>query len=260
MAPSLKSFVRRIASRASRRDIAARMLLGGLGGLVNRPGSMFVRTHRPDYDYDFGGFPDFGRYRRDWIHGNAPNNLGDLTRLYLLVQNARLILEEGIAGEFAELGVYKGNSAKILADIAQADSRSIWLFDTFSGFDPAETKQLSAHVAAAFSDTGLDAVRAFLQAPNARFVQGRFPASVANVDIPDRFALVHIDCDLYEPMLAGLQFFYPRMQPGGLFVLHDYGSGHWPGIRAAIREFLADKPERLVLMPDKSGTAVFRKS
>jgi len=50
------------------------------------------------------------------------------------------------------------------------------------------------------------------------------------------------------------------MSRGGMLVLHDYASGHWPGIRRAGDAFLLDKPERVVLMPDKSGTAIFRKA
>ena len=36
------------------------------------------------------------------------------------------------------------------------------------------------------------------------------------------FALVHLDCDLYAPMRAGLEFFYPKLVPGGFMIIHDY--------------------------------------
>jgi O-methyltransferase len=60
-------------------------------------------------------------------------------------------------------------------------------------------------------------------------------------------------------MKAGLEVFYDRMSPGGIFILHDYSSGWWEGAKRAVDEFLADKPERLILMPDACGTAVFRR-
>jgi O-methyltransferase len=49
------------------------------------------------------------------------------------------------------------------------------------------------------------------------------------------------------------------MAPGGVMLLHDYGSGMWPGATRAIDEFFVDKPERPIVMPDKCGTAVIRR-
>lgn len=60
-------------------------------------------------------------------------------------------------------------------------------------------------------------------------------------------------------MRAGLEYFYPRISAGGLLIVHDYGSGLWPGVTFAVDQFLRDKPERLVSIPDKSGTAVIVK-
>jgi O-methyltransferase len=60
-------------------------------------------------------------------------------------------------------------------------------------------------------------------------------------------------------MKAALEYFYPRLVPGGFFILHDYSSLYWDGAEKAIDEFLADKPERVMPIPDKSGTVVVRK-
>jgi O-methyltransferase len=76
------------------------------------------------------------------------------------------------------------------------------------------------------------------------------------VKFGDRFATVHLDCDLYKPTAAGLAYFYPRFSVGGLLILRDYSSDHWSGCAQAIDAFLKDKPERPVLIPDKSGTDI----
>jgi O-methyltransferase len=68
------------------------------------------------------------------------------------------------------------------------------------------------------------------------------------------FAFVHLDADLYDPIMAGLQFFYPRVAKGGIIVVHDYNS--WPGARRAVDVYFQDKPEVPVPMPDKSGSVV----
>jgi O-methyltransferase len=66
-------------------------------------------------------------------------------------------------------------------------------------------------------------------------------------------AVLHLDCDLKEPTRA-----YPRMARGGLIMIHDYASGHRPGATEAVDDFFADRPERPVIMPDRSGTAIVR--
>lgn len=224
---------------------------------MNRPGSMFILNYRPDFDYDFRRFPEYTSFLQYWSKGNAENR-GDLARLYLLYLNARRVIEENIEGDFVELGVYKGNSAKILCELAKPGRRT-FLFDTFLGFDSADLAGERQTVHRKFSDTSLSAVRQFVGDELVTYVPGRFPASLSSGTGPTKIALAHIDCDLYEPMKAGLEAFYDLMSSGGMFILHDYGSGWWQGVTRAVDEFLADKPERLVLMPDACGTAVFRK-
>jgi len=60
-----------------------------------------------------------------------------------------------------------------------------------------------------------------------------------------QFQFVHLDLDLYRSTLAGLEFFYPRLLPGGVIVSHDYGDLTVPGVRQAFDDFLRDKPERV---------------
>jgi len=51
-----------------------------------------------------------------WVEGVESNNLGDINRLYFLYMNVKAVVDHGIPGAFAELGVYKGNSAKLVCD------------------------------------------------------------------------------------------------------------------------------------------------
>jgi O-methyltransferase len=68
---------------------------------------------------------------------------------------------------------------------------------------------------------------------------------------------VHLDADLYEPILEGLKFFYPRMPKHGMILVHDYNA--WIGARKAVDDFFSDKPELVIPMPDKSGSALIVK-
>jgi O-methyltransferase len=88
---------------------------------------------------------------------------------------------------------------------------------------------------------------------------GVFPDTASDL-LDEKFSLVSLDCDLYEPILEGWRFFYPRMSPGGYIFLHDHnGTGYHQGPMRATAEFLADKPEKVVDIPDQWGSVVIRK-
>ncbi len=44
-------------------------------------------------------------------------------------------------------------------------------------------------------------------------------------------------CELHEPIYAGLEFFYPRMNPGGYIFVDDFGHKDLQGVRPAVTEF-----------------------
>jgi O-methyltransferase len=156
--------------------------------------------------------------------------------LYCLARNATLCC----SGELAECGVYKGGTAKILAELVP--DRPFHLFDTFSGMpetDPAR----DLHKAGDFADTDIESVRNYLSGhKNVTCVPGLIPGTLTTVQ--DRtFAFVHIDLDIYSAIKSACEFFYPRMQSGGILLFDDYGYSSCPGARAAVDEFFADKPE-----------------
>jgi O-methyltransferase len=232
-----------------------------LGRWINSPRSALVLVARPDFDYDKGAFPEFEHLHAVWKKGVPLNNGSDLVRLFLLCQNVRQICREGVHGDYVELGVYKGNSAAVLNYYATEARRRLFLFDTFSGFSSSDLRGIDADVKhAGFVDTSLDYVQEIVGTERAVYIAGLFPDSLKNAPaLPDAVAVLHIDCDLYAPMKAGLEYFYPKMSKGGLILLHDYGSMHWPGATRAIDEFFADKSESVIVMPDKSGTVAIRK-
>jgi hypothetical protein len=239
------------------------LLVGWLGAALGRSNRFVHLSYLPDSIPEFGGFREFRRLVGWWTHNSAGVNGGDLPRLLFLIQNAKRVLDEDVSGDFAELGVYKGNSARVLRDaLEQTDpSRRLHLFDTFGGFDSRDLSGVDAGAPTTmFSDTSLESVRHFVGGDGVCIYRpGYFPESASSIDPATSFALVHLDCDLYEPTRAGLEFFYPRLSPGALVVIHDYSSPDWPGTTEAVDKFLADKPERLVLLPDHHGSAVFRR-
>ena len=195
-----------------------------------------------------------------WNDGNYLNNAGDLTRFYFLNLCIDQILDEGINGNIGELGVYRGNSAFLLARLARKMNSTLYLFDTFEGFNENDVVGLDRNVnTVSFTDTSLDGVRKLVGEKNVTYVKGYFPESLSQIAEPEKFSLVHIDCDLEKPFTAALSYFYPRMTKGGFLIMHDYSSLEWPGATKAVNEFFKDKPEFVIPISDKSGTVVIRK-
>jgi Macrocin-O-methyltransferase (TylF) len=218
-------------------------------------------AYHPDAAYETQQLPEFRALYESWIAGNRRCNGGDLTRLYAFILNIKQCLADGVVGDFAEVGVWRGNSAATLAHFAARHDRHVYLFDTFSGFDARDLQDIDGHRSAEFQETSLDAVRRVVgNETHTTYVQGYFPESITPAAERATYAVVHIDCDLYSPTKAALDFFYPRMSRGGIFFLHDYASGVWPGVTQAIDEFRAVTGESLVLLPDKSGTTIIRKT
>jgi hypothetical protein len=239
----------------------ANWLMATVGAFLNSRNAKLYLAFRPDSHFDFDRFPQFVEFFHFFSRGEGKANCGDLPRLYLLLLNIARVIREKVPGDLAEIGVYQGNTARILAEAARASGRHLYLFDTFEGFHSQDLHELDrAGVPGHFGDTSLETVKAFVGTHGVEYIVGRFPESLMQRPMPQQFSIVHLDCDLHDPMLAGLTFFYPRLSPGGLLILHDYSSGHWTGGCQAIDAFMADKPERLVLMPDKSGTAIMIKS
>ena len=53
-------------------------------------------------------------------------------------------MKEGVRGDIAELGTYKGDTATVLAAMARRMGTTAWILDTFEGFNPADLKGVDA--------------------------------------------------------------------------------------------------------------------
>lgn len=227
---------------------------------MNLGNRTFMIGYRPDFHADFDRIRDYPELVKGWIYNNRSNNCGDLIRFYTIYLNINQVLEDRIPGDFVELGVYKGNSAKLLAVLGRGRNRHTYLFDTFSGFDSRDLRGVDSRNFMDFTDTSLGAVQKLVGTEGVTYVPGFFPESVSQIELPQHIAIAHIDCDLYEPMKAGLEQFYPRLSTGGILLLHDYSSGYWEGAKRAIDEFFEKRPEKPVVAADKSGTALIRRA
>jgi O-methyltransferase len=216
----------------------------------------FYFSFKPDFVIK--NRPDYKSIYRIWGQKLKYNNTGDYTRLYMMLFNLNLLKEKGIEGDIAEIGVYKGSSAKLFCTIFP--EKKIYLFDTFEGFDNRDLLNEKAYTHKKhFKDTSVEGVKRYLNSEKAIFCKGYFPQTAINIEDTARFCLIHLDADLYNPTFEGLNFFYNKVNSGGLIIIHDYYSSLWPGVKNAVDEFFIDKPEHPVVIPDKSGTAIIVK-
>lgn len=165
-----------------------------------------------------------------------------------------------IPGAFAELGVYKGESAHIIH--LMDPSREFHLFDTFEGFTEkdlaAEEGKAATYTKHNFADTSIESVKSKLTSEKFIFHKGYFPETAIEAE-KVKFALVNMDADLYNPTKAGLEFFYPRLVAGGVIMIHDYNAD-WPGIMKAIDDFSSTIREPIIPLPDRDSTVMIIKS
>ncbi len=178
----------------------------------------------------------------------------DYVRLATLELLCRRLAE--VPGAAAELGVYRGFFARCIN--LSLPERRLYLFDSFEGF--AEGAQASEAFQAAHRNTAVDKVLSIMPHPeNVTVKPGFFPESVHGLE--DRFCLVSLDVDFYQTTLDGLRYFWPRMEPGGYLLLHDWGSPKLPGVAKALADFEAELGQRLPAVPlcDVGGSLVLIK-
>jgi len=145
-----------------------------------------------------------------------------------------------VPGDVAEIGVYRGGSARLICEVR--GSRALHLFDTFGGLP--STGQLDARFGAGQYASSVEKVQNYLaEFPDVYIYKGLFPATSGPIT-NKRFSFVHLDVDLYQPTRDSLEFFYPRVNAGGMFLIHDY---LWAeGVRKAVQEFFASRPETIL--------------
>ena len=175
---------------------------------------------------------------------------------------SREIHDRKIQGVVAEAGVYRGGFAAYINRFFM--DRKLYLFDTFEGFaaKDIEVDRANGYTlrnAGYYGDTSVDLVlRSMPFADNVVIKKGNFPDTTEGVD--EQFCFVSLDMDLYQPIKAGLEYFYPRLTGGGYIFVHDCNIGHvnYKGARIALLEFTEKESIGYVMLSDNK-TAVITK-
>ncbi len=163
------------------------------------------------------------------------NTLVDYPRLQILAD--KIEATKHLGGDAAEVGVYKGGTAYLLAN-HKGLLQDLFLFDTFNGMPPV--KDIDRHLEGDFNDTSVEMVSQLLsQMTNVHIYKGIFPRQNSEYVDFRQFSFVHLDVDIYDSVTECLAFFTPRMVKGGVILLDDYLEPNCPGAKLATDEFCA---------------------
>jgi O-methyltransferase len=148
----------------------------------------------------------------------------------------------------AEVGVFNGGSALIMLD---SSDKHLHLFDTFEGLPSGGDFLKKGEYAGSMQQ-----VKRTLNNLSDRVTlyKGLFPQDTCMAVEKIRFSFVHLDMDLYDGTFGALQFFWPRMNQGGIILCHDYPSLN--GVKRAMDEFFKDQGTPLLPMSGHQAMAV----
>jgi O-methyltransferase len=178
----------------------------------------------------------------DWpLHGLTMIGLGRLDDLQSCVES---IVADGVEGDVIETGAWRGGASILVRATLDSlgDERTVWVADSFQGFHAgdgadSEAVRLSAfdHLAVPLEEVRDNFAR-FGCDRNVRFVPGFFEDTLADL-AGERWSMVRLDADTYEPTRLGLEHLYPGLVPGGYLIVDDYGS--FQGCRQAVDQYRA---------------------
>ncbi len=183
---------------------------------------------------------------REWIKKVSGAALCTEHTLVATYNLARAVLENDVAGDFAECGVFAGANVAMMARALMAapfTSRKVHIFDSFEGVPaggaedigwthPAGVSRCSeAYLRERMIGWGIDD-KLLVFHPGWFSETVPFFAGVAR-SYKHPLALLRLDGDLYESTRVCMEHLYPLLSPGGWLICDDY---QLAGCRKAVDE------------------------
>ncbi len=174
-------------------------------------------------------------------------------RKWMVYQLVRLV--QNVEGDTAECGVFTGASSYLICHSNQQNQthqKNHYMFDSYEGLSNPSELDGEHWSEGDLSFSMKDLEKTFEEFENKKFMKGWIPERFNEVR-DRRFSFVHIDVDLHDPTFDSIEFFYPRMNKGGIIVCDDYMFNTCPGATKAIDEFLDDKSEKMIALSGGGG-------
>lgn len=214
--------------------------------------------------------PDASDTQRAIIEAVTPDTMTSPERILALCEAVSYVCQNRIPGEIVECGVWKGGSMAAIArtlESLDASDRQLWMYDTFEGMSsPTENDvdfqgQMANHLMSEsdserstekdsiFCECSLELVQTTLHKTGypeslLRYVKGKVEDTLS-AESPERIAILRLDTDWYESTRCELEQLFPKLVPGGVLIIDDYG--HWQGCRKAVDEYFAENDVQIFL-------------
>lgn len=150
------------------------------------------------------------------------------------------------AGDFVELGCYRGDTSVLLGKLLQ-DRKRLWIYDSFAGL-PAKTAQDISGAGQHFQAGELFVTKRAVAEKIRRaglhnvMIKKAWFNDLTDRDLPPEIAFAFLDGDLYESIRTSLRLVVPRLVKQGIIIIHDYNNPELPGATRAVEEFLRAHP------------------
>jgi len=183
------------------------------------------------------------------------NNITKFWRLHVYTWCCEQALK--LDGDLVECGVHMGlYSLVMMKTLKFANSgRNMVLYDTFEGlseeFSSAGERALVAGVYD-IPDWEKQVRESFSVYQNASVIKGNVPEVLADT-APDRVSFLHLDMNAASAEIAALEFFWPRLVPGAIILLDDYGRAENLEIGEAHETWFGDKGMKILELPTGQG-------
>jgi len=163
-------------------------------------------------------------------------------------------------GDFVECGVNRGGLARAIIDYTGFErlNKRFYLIDTFSGLVPTylseeEKKKGILSAYSYYNDNSAKIVeKTFARFKNVKIVQGSVPDVLSSLQI-NRVAFLSLDMNCTIPEIRAAEYFWPRMCPGGVMILDDYGSLLHCEQQKAFDDFARDRSVQVLVLPTGQG-------
>ena len=201
-------------------------------------------------------------------------------RLIATLKACKYAVENDIAGDFVECGVWRGGNGILAKRVFErfGSKKSVYMFDTFAGMTEPTAEDVAAgskkaaietykdlqkdtHNAwcfASIEDVRRNCEKAGVDMAGVHLIKGDVCETLDIEDnLPERISILRLDTDWYESTKKELEVLYPRLVKNGALIIDDYG--YWEGARGAVEEYfdtLDYKP--LLNVTDYTGRAAIK--
>lgn len=223
--------------------------------------------------------PELNDWQREMLDAVRPYTMTEATALWATLQAMQHVHDRGIEGDFVECGVWRGGNTMIAGLMRKrlGGNFAIRAFDTFTGmtpptqFDAKPNSSLDVQGKFDSLDAGdhNDWCYASIEDVRSSFakvvgsddlitIKGSVMDTLADpANLPEKIAVLRLDTDFYDSTKVELEVLWPRLVPGGVLMIDDYGA--WAGAKKATDDYFGeDRPwlqyvnhdVRLVIKPD----------